>query len=210
MHRAQGHGLYVGRADANGVTVALCLPMKAERHGFDYDDEEAVAAQLAYARGEVLKYKDHPALLFWIIGNELNHDYENPRVYDAVNDVAEMIRELDPYHPTTTTTSGFKPDVNAEILARAPALDFISFQVYGQLFILPEFLEETGTTEAVEKVEIRARVTGFLRISARFARWNACSNSIHSSQASSSPDARNARCAPQARCARLLSSANTS
>jgi exo-beta-1,3-glucanase (GH17 family) len=131
-------------AQAHGVTVALGLRMRHERHGFDYDDPTAVAAQLEFIRGEVLKYRDHPAVLMWIIGNELNHDYENPRVYDAVNDVAEMINELDSLHPTTTTTSGFKPDVNAEILARAPALDFVSFQVYGSLFGLHERLAETG------------------------------------------------------------------
>ena len=131
-------------AHAHGVTVALGLPMKSERHGFDYDDPEEVAAQLEVLRGEVLKYRDHPALLVWVIGNELNHDYENPRVYDAVNDVAQMIHELDPYHPTTTTTSGFKPDVIAEIVARAPVLDFISFQMYGSLFRLHERLAETG------------------------------------------------------------------
>jgi exo-beta-1,3-glucanase (GH17 family) len=131
-------------AQAHGVTVALGLRMKHERHGFDYDDPIAVAAQLEFVRGEVLKYRDHPAVLLWIIGNELNHDYENPRVYDAVNDVAELINELDPLHPTTTTTSGFKPDVNAEIQARAPALDFVSFQMYGSLFGLQERLAETG------------------------------------------------------------------
>ena len=123
-------------AQAHGVTVALGLSMQPERHGFDYDDARAVAAQLEVMREEVLKYRDHPALLLWVIGNELNHSYTNPRVYDAVNEVAEMIRELDPNHPTTTTTSGFKADVNAEILARAPALDFISFQMYGSIFDL--------------------------------------------------------------------------
>ena len=131
-------------AHAHGVTVALGLAMVPERHGFDYDDPEAVAAQLNSMRAEVLKYRDHPALLLWVIGNELNHHYTNPRVYDAVNDVAEMIRELDPNHPTTTTTSGYKPEVNAEILARAPALDFISFQMYGTLFGLRDRLAETG------------------------------------------------------------------
>ena len=131
-------------AHEHGVTVALGLSVKPERHGFDYDDAEAVAAQLEFLRGEVLKYRDHPALLFWIIGNELNHSYTNPRVYDAVNDIAEMIRELDPNHPTTTTTSGFKPEVNAEILARAPALDFISFQMYGSLFDLPRRIKASG------------------------------------------------------------------
>ena len=107
-------------------------------------DLEAVAEQLEVMRAEVLEYRDHPAVLAWVIGNELNHSYTNPRVYDAVNDVAAMIEELDPNHPTTTATSGFKPEVNAEILSRAPALDFISFQNYGSLFRLPESLAESG------------------------------------------------------------------
>jgi exo-beta-1,3-glucanase (GH17 family) len=132
------------KAHAHGVTVALGLSMAAERHGFDYDDPDAVAAQLAEIHEEVVKYKDHPALLFWLVGNELNHSYSNPAVWDAVNDVAEMIRELDPNHPVTTPISGFKPDVIAEIQARAPALDFISFQMYGSLFGLPEKIAESG------------------------------------------------------------------
>ena len=132
------------KAHAHGVTVALGLSMEPERQGFDYDDTEAVAAQLEVLRGEVLKYRDHPALLFWLIGNELNHSYTNPRVYDAVNGVAEMIRELDPNHPTTTTTSGFRAAVNAEIEARAPALDFMSFQMYGSIFRFSEWLARSG------------------------------------------------------------------
>ena len=131
------------KAQAHGVTVALGLSMTPERHGFDYDDAQAVAAQLKSMREEVLKYRDHPAVLAWIIGNELNHSYTNPRVYDAVNDVAEMIEELDPHHPATTAISGFKPEVIAEVTARAPALDFISFQMYGSLFRLPDRLAET-------------------------------------------------------------------
>lgn len=131
-------------AQANGVTVMLCLPMQAERWGFDYDDEDAVAAQLEAMREDVLRFRDHPALLGWIIGNELNHGYTNPRVYDAVNDVAEMIHELDPNHPATTTIAGSEKQVIAEVLARAPALDFVSFQAYGELFVLPERLEAAG------------------------------------------------------------------
>ena len=47
-------------------------------------------------REEVLKYKDHPALLAWGIGNELNLQYKNPKVWNAVNDIAKMIHEVDP------------------------------------------------------------------------------------------------------------------
>jgi exo-beta-1,3-glucanase (GH17 family) len=131
-------------AQAHGVTVALGLSMTAERHGFDYDDPQAVAAQLESIRQEVLEYKDHPAVLFWLVGNELNHSHTNPRVWDAVNDVAQMIHELDPNHPVTTPISGFKPDVIAEIQARAPEIDFISFQLYGSLFGLPDKIAASG------------------------------------------------------------------
>ena len=127
----------------HGVTVALGLPMRPERHGFDYDDPDSVAEQLEMMREEVLQYRDHPALLAWIIGNELNEKYTNPAVYDAVNNVAALIHELDPNHPTTTTTAGFKPDVNAVIQSRAPELDFISFQMYGSLFDIPRRLADS-------------------------------------------------------------------
>ena len=129
-------------AYANGVTVALCLTMQAERWGFDYDDEDAVARQLEMFRNEVLKYRDHPALLFWIIGNELNHNYTNSKVYDAVDDVAEMIHRLDPNHPTTTTIAGISEKVLHDIETRAPNLDFVSFQLYGGLFDLPTRIRE--------------------------------------------------------------------
>ena len=45
-------------AHEHGVTVSLGLPMRPERHGFDYDDAEAVAEQLELMREEVLKYRE--------------------------------------------------------------------------------------------------------------------------------------------------------
>ncbi len=131
-------------AHASGVTVALCLTVQAERWGFDYDDEEAVAAQLREFREQVLKYRDHPALLLWIIGNELNHEYTNSKVYDAVGDIAAMIEELDPNHPATTTLAGVDARALADIEARAPDLDFVSFQVYGGLFSMEKAIRKLG------------------------------------------------------------------
>lgn len=126
-----------------GITVSLCLYTGSERHGFDYDDPVAVKRQLDEIRTKVLKFKDHPALLTWIIGNELNFDYTNPKVYDAVNDISKMIHELDENHPTTTTIAGFSESLLDTIHDRAPDLDFISIQAYGQLFNLPKFINET-------------------------------------------------------------------
>jgi exo-beta-1,3-glucanase (GH17 family) len=131
-------------AYANGVTVSLCLSLRSERHGFDYSDPVAVAEQLEWVRQEVEKYRNHPALLTWIIGNELNHSYTNPAVYDAVDEIARFIAESDPYHPTTTTLAEPDAAVLAEVQERAPNLDFISVQAYGALFGLPQVLAEAG------------------------------------------------------------------
>ena len=135
-----GDGAILDEAHALGMTVLLCLNVARERHGFDYDDEAAVQRQLDELRQKVITHKDHPALLAWMIGNELNMEYQNPRVYDAVNDIARMIHEVDPHHPVTTSTAGLSPRVMRDIRERAPELDFLSVQLYGALADLPDIL----------------------------------------------------------------------
>ena len=135
-------GPLLDQAHELGITVTLCLYTAPERYGFSYNDAQAVAEQKERIRGEVLKYKDHPAVLTWLIGNELNYDYKNPKVYDAVNDISKMIHELDPNHPTSTALAGFNEAVIDIVNDRAPDLDFISFQVYGQLYDLPRFVKD--------------------------------------------------------------------
>ena len=132
------------RAHELGLTVSLCLNVMRERHGFDYDDPVAVRRQFEYMKSEVLRHREHPALLTWIIGNELNHDYSNPGVYDAVNEISKMIHELDPNHPTTTATAGMNADMAAVIAERAPDLDFISVQFYGGLRGLRKLVADIG------------------------------------------------------------------
>lgn len=148
-----GDGTLLDKAHAHGLTVALCLNVQRERHGFDYGNKRAVRAQFKAMRKKVRRYRNHPALLVWLIGNELNHDYKDPRVYDAVNDIAEMIHELDPNHPVSTTTAGFSVSLAKTMAERAPALDFISVQFYGGLESLPEVLEEAGVTKPVMVTE---------------------------------------------------------
>ncbi|HKJ17808.1 MAG TPA: glycoside hydrolase family 2 TIM barrel-domain containing protein, partial [Xanthomonadales bacterium] len=140
-------------AQKHGLTVAMSIPVGRERKGFDYDDEEAVARQLEYARGEVLAYRDHPALLVWIIGNEINMHATNFKVFDAVNDIAKMIKELDPNHPVTTTWAGYGADVPELLDTRMPDLDFISVQLYADVVNLPRKLAQTGLSWPVMVTE---------------------------------------------------------
>ena len=125
-----------------GLKVAMGLDMDKELHDFDYNDEAAVKEQFERIKKEVLEYKDHPALLCWVAGNELNLLIQedgslamvNPKVYDALSDIVDFIHEVDPNHPVTTTFAGgaIKEHVEAT-LERCPQIDFLSYQVYGEL-----------------------------------------------------------------------------
>jgi hypothetical protein len=132
-----------------GVTISLCLNVSRERHGFNYDVDEAIARQFAEAKADVLRYRNHPALLSWIIGNELNHDFKNPRVFDAVNDISKMIHRLDPNHPTTTTLANFSDEMARLMNARAADLDFVSIQSYGDLVNLPRYIRQSRFTRPI-------------------------------------------------------------
>lgn len=127
-----------------GLTVTMCIEIARERHGFDYNDEAAVAAQFEYAKGEVQKYKDHPALLAWMIGNEPNLHAENRKVYDAINEISKMIHEVDGRHPTTTALAGFSEELANITKQQMADLDFISVQFYGDIVNLPRYMQEIG------------------------------------------------------------------
>ncbi|MDX5437013.1 MAG: hypothetical protein LPK03_07455, partial [Pontibacter sp.] len=114
-----------------------------EREGFNYYDKELVARQTEEMRKVVMKYKDHPALLMWGVGNELYAEGSNVKVWDAVNQVAEMIHEVDPDHPTTTTVMNVPLKVVNLIADRCPALDVLSINSFGAMHNLPQELAKT-------------------------------------------------------------------
>lgn len=131
-------------AQENGLMVTMGIEVARERHGFDYDDEEAVKAQLQDIKNQVMALKDHPALLIWGIGNELNLHYTNPKVWDAVNEISKMIHEIDPNHLTTTSLAGISQKEVDFIKERCPDLDLLAVQMYGDLPNLPKLIKEFG------------------------------------------------------------------
>jgi len=131
-----------------GLMVTMGIEVARERHGFDYNDAAAVKEQKERIRKEVLEFKDHPSLLIWAIGNELNLRSTNPKVWDAVNDISKMIHEIDPNHPTTTTLAGISQQEIKYIKERCPNIDILSIQLYGAIVKLPEYLKDFGWTGA--------------------------------------------------------------
>ena len=128
----------------HGLYVTMGLDVERERHGFDYNHKAAVAIQFEKLKAEVLELKDHPALIIWAIGNELNLRATNPKVWDAINDLSKAIHEIDPNHLTTTTLAGINKELVDDINERATDLDLLSIQMYADIVNLPKYVEETG------------------------------------------------------------------
>ncbi|MEL6251006.1 MAG: glycoside hydrolase family 2 TIM barrel-domain containing protein [Bacteroidota bacterium] len=126
--------------------IAMGIDMGKELEHFDYNDKKAVAKQFEKIKEEIQTYKDHPALLCWVVGNELNLLIEedgslgkiNPKAYDALSDIVDYIHEVDPNHPVTTTfAAGAYGEHIKVMLERCPQIDFLSYQVYNDLINLP-------------------------------------------------------------------------
>lgn len=120
-------------AQSHGLTVMLGLWMAHERHGFDYSDEWAVEDQVRGFKQAVMELKDHPALLIWGVGNEVDLFYSDLNVWSATERIAAMIHEVDPNHPTCAVTAGIDVAEIQLIKEMAPSIDILGINTYGAI-----------------------------------------------------------------------------
>ena len=134
---------------ALGLKVLVNLPASAERNKFDYNDTTAVRIQKDRILSIVRNVKDHPSVLMWAIGNELDfipgNLQCNLKLWDAINDVAKAIKIIDPDHPVMTVvgTDNMGKKMK-EIISRCPDLDLIGLNTYGDMIRLPRTLKQQG------------------------------------------------------------------
>jgi len=89
-----------------------------------------MADQLAKLEVFINKYKDNPAILCWGIGNEVEFGATNSAqtvaVWKAINTASELVRRLDPNHPTMTVVADVGKDMKSgkatEIKKYAPSI----------------------------------------------------------------------------------------
>lgn len=120
-------------AHSKGLTVMLGFWMGHERHGYDYSDAWAVEDQFKAFQKIVRELKDHPALLCWGVGNEMDLFYTDFNVWDAVERIAAMIKEEDPNHPSCVVTAGLDVAEVQMIQERAPSIDILGVNTYGDV-----------------------------------------------------------------------------
>ena len=134
------------RAHRLGLTVTVGFWLGHERHGFDYADRRQVAAQYESVRAGILRYKDHPAVLAWGIGNEMEGfaDGGNPAIWAAVESLAVLAHRLDPLHPTMTVTADIGGKRVDSVQRFCPSIDIHGINSYGGAASLPERYRKAG------------------------------------------------------------------
>ncbi len=136
-------------AHKRGLTVTAGLWLGHPRHGFDYNNPDMVAKQLEECRQVVMKYKDHPAIIVWGIGNEMEADSQgnNAAVWSAINNIAAMVKKLDPNHPTMTVTAGISPAKVKNVHRLCPDIDIFGINSYGPAAQIPKEYRDLGGTK---------------------------------------------------------------
>ena len=113
-----------------GVTVMLGYWVGHKADGFKADDPATVKRQLEEFRQIVRTYKDHPAVLVWGIGNEMETRNDTPALWESIEDLAKAAHELDPNHPTMTVIAEVGGNKVANIHKYCPDIDIVGINSY--------------------------------------------------------------------------------
>ena len=127
-----------------GLTVTVGIWLGQPRQGFDYGNEAAVRGEVEKSRRFFRRYKNHPAVLMWGLGNEMEGSGDDPRVWKAVNEIARVAREEDPNHPTMTVVAELGGKKLEMYRSLCPDVDILGINSYGGLGSLADRLGKGG------------------------------------------------------------------
>lgn len=129
-----------------GLKVTIGIWLGHEEQGFHYDNADQVARQLETAEKYILQYRNHPALLMWGIGNEMEGygSGDNPKIWSAVEDIAKFAKENDPNHPTMTVIAEIGGKKVPSINRYCPDIDVVGINSYGGVASLPDRYRAAG------------------------------------------------------------------
>lgn len=134
-------------AHARGMTVSAGIWLGHARHGFKYDDPNAVRQQYERATQVIDRYKDHPALLLWSIGNEADGyeaDGGDERVWKAIEEIAAYAKRVDPNHPTMTVVAEVLPARIEKLNRLCPSIDILGINTYAGCSTIAKRYKEAG------------------------------------------------------------------
>ncbi len=114
--------------------------------GTDYENKDHRREMMATVKKMVMEYKDEPWLLMWLLGNENNYGVasnadKKPKAYfQFANEVAKMIKSIDPNHPVALCNGD---TLFLDIYAKhAPDIDIFAANVYRGNYGFGSFWEQ--------------------------------------------------------------------
>ena len=139
-------GPVLDEAQKLGLTVTVGIWLGHERHGFNYNDSDQVARQFDAVRKVIETHKDHPAVLLWGIGNEMEGyaDGGNAAIWSAINNIASLAKRIDPNHPTMTVVAEIGGDRVKNIHRLCPEIDIVGINSYAGGASIPKRYREAG------------------------------------------------------------------
>jgi hypothetical protein len=122
-------------AAQNNLSVIVGLDIPSGELTAWYKDEIKVNKMFADYEAIVNKYRNHPALLAWGLGNELIMPISSTssQFYKTYNRFLSMIHKQDQDHPVTTTIINYQKQSILNIRWKIRGLDFISINTYNKI-----------------------------------------------------------------------------
>lgn len=123
-------------ADSLGLAVIVDIPVpRFVEPDTIFSNEESMAKLYKGTKKFVTRYKDHPALLYWILGNEINYpDLPGDRnLQKNFSALIDLVHELDMDHPVSTAIGGFDRSKLLSIKTTCSSLDLFSINIFGEL-----------------------------------------------------------------------------
>ena len=121
-------------AEKNGLAVIVDIPLPKYNEQFPaYNDKKKNDERKAKVKYLVQKFRDHPALLIWNLGNELRYPLRlvPNKFIDTFNALIEIIHTEDPNHLVSTTVQR-RTDILA-ITRHSPQLDLLGYNIFGTI-----------------------------------------------------------------------------
>ncbi len=150
-------GAQLDEAQKRGLTYTMGIWLGHKSY-FDYGNAAKVKKQLDSVRATILKHRDHPALLMWALGNEMEEGgNDTPALWQAIDDLHKMAHEVDPNHPAMTIVADVTQEKIDLIKRYAPSLQVLGINSYGGATTLPQRLKQYGWTKPYVVTEFGPR-----------------------------------------------------
>jgi hypothetical protein len=117
--------------NAKNRCLTVMLGIELSKNPADYANATYTGGKRTEVTNLLASIKDHPALLVWAIGNEINLGADVQQAWQFVGELAGLIHGQDPNHPVITVVAGSATSVIDHVAMWATGIDAVGINSYG-------------------------------------------------------------------------------